>query len=279
MIDYYEVLPDVTYLLNKHFTPGRGGAKIEYITRHHLAMVGEVEAVVDRVWNTRQASAHYVVGPGGRVGQAVYDGNTAWSNANAYSNARSIAIEHSNSAGANADWPISNATLISGARLAAALCRFYKLGRPQFGKNIRDHREFGQTSCPHHLAHGGKYHKLWMDEAQRFYDLLMARKVTEMGDLIMPEDKETDMSFTAEDRRLLKELHAERKKIHDIHHELTHRFDSRYDLDRLKRGEIEPNQVYSDTLVGYVLNTDNRSEQEYQARLAAESKTEVPDNE
>lgn len=189
MLDYYEVLPDKTYLLKQHFTPGRSGAKIEYITRHHLAMIGEVEAVVDRVWNSRQASAHYVVGPKGRVGQAVNDRDTAWSNANLYSNQRSIAIEHSNSGGAAADWPISQETLISGARLAASLCLFYKLGRPVFGKNIRDHREFGQTSCPHHLANGGKYHQLWMDEAQRFYDLLAVRKVTPTGVPIMPEDK------------------------------------------------------------------------------------------
>lgn len=184
MLDYYNVLPDQTYLLKQHFTAGRGGAKPEYITRHHLAMVGEIERVVDEVWNERQASAHYVVGPKGRVGQAVYDGNTAWSNANLYSNQRSISIEHSNSGGAAADWPISQETLIAGARLAASLCLFYKLGRPVFGKNIRDHREFGQTSCPHHLANGGKYHAQWMAEAQSFYDLLAAKKVTKTGELI-----------------------------------------------------------------------------------------------
>lgn len=184
MLDYYNVLPDRTYLLKQHFTAGRGGAKPEYITRHHLAMVGEVERVVDEVWNEREASAHYVVGPKGRVGQAVNDRDTAWSNANLYSNQRSISIEHSNSGGAAADWPISQETLIAGARLAASLCLFYKLGRPVFGKNIRDHREFGQTSCPHHLANGGKYHAQWMSEAQSFYDLLAAKKVTKTGELI-----------------------------------------------------------------------------------------------
>ena len=198
MLDYYDVQPDKIHLLTKHFTPGRGGAKPEYITRHHLAMIGEVERVVDEVWNEREASAHYVVGPKGRVGQAVYDGNTAWSNANLYSNQRSISIEHSNSGGAAAEWPISQETLISGARLAASLCLFYKLGRPVFGKNIRDHREFGQTSCPHHLANGGKYHKLWMDEAQRFYDLLAARKVTPTGVLITPEDKKNEETMMSD---------------------------------------------------------------------------------
>lgn len=198
MLDYYNVLPDRTHLLKQHFNVGRGGAKPEYITRHHLAMVGEVERVVDEVWNERQASAHYVVGPGGRVGQAVYDGNTAWSNANLYSNQRSISIEHSNSGGAAADWPISQETLIAGARLAASLCLFYKLGRPVFGKNIRDHREFGQTSCPHHLANGGKYHTQWMAEAQRFYDLLAAKKVTATGEPITSADTKIEGKMMAD---------------------------------------------------------------------------------
>ena len=190
MLDYYNVLPDQTYLIKEHFTAGRGGAKPEYITRHHLAMIGEVEAVVDRVWNEREASAHYVVGPKGRVGQVVNDRDTAWSNTNLYSNQRSLSIEHSNSGGAAVDWPISQETLIAGARLAASLCLFYKLGRPVFGKNIRDHREFGQTSCPHHLANGGKYHAQWMAEAQRFYDLLAAKKVSPTGELITSEKED-----------------------------------------------------------------------------------------
>lgn len=59
-----------------------------------------------------------------------------------------------------------------------------------------------------------------------------------------------DMAFTDEDRKLLK----------DVHFQLTHKYDSRYDLDRLRRGEITEDQVYKDTMIGYVLNTDNRSE-------------------
>ena len=57
--NYYTLDPDRVYLMRQnpplHFNRGRGGAKIEFITRHHLMMIGEVEAVVDRVWNTRQA--------------------------------------------------------------------------------------------------------------------------------------------------------------------------------------------------------------------------------
>ena len=172
MKNWFTVEPDVVKLMNKHFTPGRGGAKIEYITRHHLAGILTTEQTWS-VWQTRQASAHYVVENSGRIGQLVWDRDTAWSNANAYSNNRSIAIEHSNSGGAGQDWPINDTVIREGARLAAALCWFYKLGRPQFGKNVRDHREFGQTSCPHHLANGGKYHATWMRIAQEHYDWMV----------------------------------------------------------------------------------------------------------
>lgn len=169
MKDYLNVIPDKTKIMGRHFTPGRGGRKIRHITRHHTAGVLTTEQVWD-VWQTRQASAHYIVETDGTVGQLVWDRDTAWANANLQANQESLTIEHSNSAGAGADWPISDATIIGGARLAAALCRFYQLGRPEFGKNIRDHKEWGQTSCPYHLANGGKYHQMWMGEAQRFYD-------------------------------------------------------------------------------------------------------------
>lgn len=172
MKNWFTVEPDVVKLMNKHYTPGRGGANIEYITRHHLAGILTTEQTW-QVWQTRQASAHYVVENSGRIGQLVWDRDTAWSNANAYSNARSIAIEHSNSSG-NPDWSINDTVIREGARLAAALCWFYKLGRPTFGRNIRDHREFGSTSCPHHLASGGKYHDTWMRIAGEHYDWMAA---------------------------------------------------------------------------------------------------------
>ena len=44
MKNYYTLEPDKFYPLRKHYTVGRGGAKIEFITRHHLMYIGEVEA-------------------------------------------------------------------------------------------------------------------------------------------------------------------------------------------------------------------------------------------
>lgn len=217
--DYYTLEPDRVYLQRQnpplHFTPGRGGAKIEFITRHHLMMIGEVEAVVDRVWNTRQASAHVVIGPRGRWGQAVWDRDTAWANANAWANARTIAIEHSNNTGRfggndyhDRSWNISDETIISGARVAAAYCLHEKLGRPVYGRSIRDHNEFTATGCPVHLqgprpgnawgGRAGKYHYPWMEEATAFYDLLDKRLVNPDGTPIAPKfpppSKENDMA-------------------------------------------------------------------------------------
>lgn len=214
MIDYYNVITNKTKLMQKHFTPGRGGRKIRYITRHHTAGILTTDQVWD-VWQMRAASAHYIVETNGQTGQLVWDRDTAWSNGNQQSNQESITIEHSNNGG-SPDWPISNATIIGGARLAAALCRFYGLGRPQFGKNIRDHREFYGTSCPHHLANGGKYHQQWMNEAQRFYDLLDQRLVTPLGTPIMPHDKKEEETMAADLHTVLTAMDGSKHKASDL---------------------------------------------------------------
>jgi len=197
--DYYTLEPDKIYRLGQHYTQGRAGQKVEFITRHHLMMIGEGEAVVDEVWNTRAASAHHVIGPTGRWVQTVYDRDTAWANASQWANQRTIAIEHSNNTGRAPgkddfhpdSWNISDETIISGARVAAAYCLFFKLGRPEYGTNIRDHFEFTSTGCPVHLqgpkpgnawgGNAGKYHHKWMEEAQRFYDELSAGRVNPDG--------------------------------------------------------------------------------------------------
>lgn len=174
-MDWKNVEPDVYRLINKHYTPGRGGQQIKYIVRHHNAGILTIDGCW-QVWQDRPASAHYQVENSGRIGQLVNDGDTAWHAANQLRNQQSIGIEHANSGGANEDWPISDTVIKQGARLAAALCRYYNLGRPEYGKNIKDHKETGQTSCPYHLAAGGKYHQAWMNEAQRFYDELKSGK-------------------------------------------------------------------------------------------------------
>lgn len=171
MKDWKTLQPDVVRLMNKHFTKGRGGQKIQYVVVHHNAGILSIDQIW-QVWQTRAASAHYQVESGGRIGQLVWDRDTAWHAANQLANQRSIGIEVSNSGGAAQDWPISSTAIREAARLAAAVCAYYKLGRPTSGRNVRWHREFTSTSCPYHLAPGGKYHGAFMAEAQRFYDQL-----------------------------------------------------------------------------------------------------------
>lgn len=160
---------DVVRLMNKHYTIGRSGHRIEMVVIHHNAGILSIDQIWN-VWQTRQASAHYQVESGGRIGQLVFDRDTAWHAANSNINARSIGIEVSNSGGATADWPITNIAIEETAHLTAAICRLYKLGRPKSGTNVRFHREFTSTSCPYHLAPGGKYHNTLMDRAAYWYD-------------------------------------------------------------------------------------------------------------
>ncbi|HPZ50981.1 MAG TPA: N-acetylmuramoyl-L-alanine amidase [Propionibacteriaceae bacterium] len=174
MPDYATVTADYTRLMTKHFTKGRGASKIRFITRHHNAGISTTDQTW-QTWQRREASAHYQIEVSGRVGQLVYDADTAWANGDFAANASAIAIEHSNCGGAEQDWPIADATIVAGAKWAAALCVFYKLGRPEYGKNIRDHKHFYGTGCPWHLAadhegRPGKYHARWMQVAQDHYD-------------------------------------------------------------------------------------------------------------
>ena len=169
MKDWHKLDADVVKLMNKHFTTGRSGHKIDMVVIHHNAGILSIDQIWD-VWQTRQASAHYQVESGGRIGQLVWDGNTAWHAANSNINARSIGIEVSNSAGPAQDWPITDTAIVEAGKLAAAVCHHHKLGRPVSGQNIRFHREFTSTSCPYHLAPGGKYHQRLMQAAHEHFD-------------------------------------------------------------------------------------------------------------
>ena len=69
-MDWMNVEPDVYRLINKHYTPGRGGQQIKYIVRHHNAGILTIDGCW-QVWQTREASAHYQVENSGRIGQLV----------------------------------------------------------------------------------------------------------------------------------------------------------------------------------------------------------------
>ena len=167
--------PDKYALVGSHrFTKGRS-RKIDRVVIHHNAAVNWSTERVRDLWNNeRQASAHYQVEANGTIGQIVNDSDTAWHAANADINARSIGIEHANIGGPNR-WQISDKTIEEGAHLVAAICKFYKLGRPQWGVNVFGHSQFASTSCPHQLAPGGEDHATYMKRAQYWYDQMTGK--------------------------------------------------------------------------------------------------------
>lgn len=156
---------DENLLMNTHYTPGRSGRNIDKIVIHHNA--GNL-SIADcyNLWQTREASAHYQVDANGRIGQLVWDADTAWQADNWDANITSIGIEHADIN--TSPWTISDATLDNGAHLVAAICKYYGLGRPQWGVNVFPHSRFTATVCPASLA--GTQNAAYMAKAQQWYD-------------------------------------------------------------------------------------------------------------
>ena len=164
---------DVNKLITKHFTKGRSGKSINKVIVHHNA--GKLS--IDDCWNVWQnceQSAHYQVDNDGRIGQLVWDADTAWHAGNWDANLTSIGVEHANDGGAG--WTISEKCLDSGAHLVAALCKYYKLGRPEWLRNVYPHSHFSATACPGAIY--GSQKDAYIKRAQYWYDV-MTGAVTE----------------------------------------------------------------------------------------------------
>lgn len=161
---------DIVKLMNKNFTTGRGGKEIDCVVLHHNAGVLTVDQIW-QVWQTRPASAHYQVQSDGLIGQLVWDDNTAHHAANWDINQRSVGVEVSNLAG-GPGWPIAAKALEEAAHLVGAICYVKNIGRPEPGRTVRYHREFTGTSCPLHLAPGGKYHDQFIERARHWYAVM-----------------------------------------------------------------------------------------------------------
>lgn len=165
MKDWNNIQADIDLILNKHYTPGRNGYSIEYIVVHHNAGNLTVEDCYN-IWQTREASAHYQVEGSGRIGQLVWDSDTAWHASNGIANNKSIGIEHANNN--FGPWTISDTCLEEGAHLVAALCKYYNLGRPEWLVNVYPHNYFAATACPGEIA--GSQNAKYMERAQYWYD-------------------------------------------------------------------------------------------------------------
>ena len=167
MKNWENIEADENLILTKHFTPGRVGT-INKIVLHHNAGNLTIRGCYN-VWQDREASAHYQVQSDGRIGQLVWDKDTAWHAGNFDANSTSIGIEHADCQ-AN-PWKISDACLENGAHLVAALCKYYKLGRPTWMKNVFPHNHFSSTECPASIA--GSQNAAYMKRAQEWYDAMM----------------------------------------------------------------------------------------------------------
>ena len=162
---------DINLILDKHFTGGRDGRKIDKVVLHHNGGNLSIRGCYD-VWQTREASAHYQVDANGRIGQIVWDADTAWHAGNYEANCTSIGIEHADIS--VSPWKISDATLDNGAHLTAAVCKYYGLGRPQYGRNVFFHKDFSPTECPASIA--GSQRDTYMRKAQEWYDRMTGGK-------------------------------------------------------------------------------------------------------
>lgn len=189
MKDWAKCQADVVKIMNKHFTSGRSGSKIQHIVIHYNAADGTTENLWDW-WQTRKASAHYQVESSGRIGQLVWDRDTAWHAGNWAENCRSIGIEHAN----KKDETISEACLENGAHLVAALCRLYGLGRPQWGVNVFPHKRFVSTSCPGQIY--GSQKSAYIERAQWWYDQMGGKDTGEASTVAKVSTTTSGSSYT-----------------------------------------------------------------------------------
>lgn len=166
-MDFAGLHADRNRILTKHFTPGRDGKSISSVVLHYNDGDLSIDGCYD-TWQTRQASAHYQVQSDGLIGQLVWDGNTAWHAGDWDANCRSIGIEH-----ANRGDSLTDECIESGAHLVAAICTYYKLGRPQWGVNVFPHNHFSNTDCPGPLREGTSYHDRYMARAAEWYDAMV----------------------------------------------------------------------------------------------------------
>jgi len=165
-MDWNNLIADTEDILTVHYSEGRQGHTIDKVIVHYNDGNLSVEDCY-RVWQSREASAHYQVEESGRIGQLVWDANTSWNCGKWVPNCESIGVEHAN----RPDGTISDACLDAGGHLVAAICKKYGLGRPEWLTNVFPHCYFVSTSCPGEIY--GSQRDAYIASAQRWYDSTM----------------------------------------------------------------------------------------------------------
>lgn len=115
------------------------------VTIHHNAGRLSHEGVL-KVWETRPASAHFDVDLSGDVAQYVKANEYAWACGVTLGNQQSMSIEMANS-GVGGNWPVSETTWRSAARLAGWLFARVIGERPR-SDTLVGHSYWKSTECP-----------------------------------------------------------------------------------------------------------------------------------
>ena len=180
-MDWDNLIADTEDILTVHFSSGRDGHTLDKVIVHYNDGNLSVEDCY-RVWQSREASAHYQVEESGRIGQLVYDADTSWNCGKWVPNCESIGIEHAN----RSDGTISDACLDAGAHLVAAICKKYGLGRREWLTNVFPHCYFVSTSCPGEIY--GSQKDAYISRAQSWYDSMTGTSTTTTGTTDESED-------------------------------------------------------------------------------------------
>lgn len=143
-----------TLATEEHLTTqrsSRGGRAVDHIILHHCATTNMDTVLNMMVSGSRQVSSNYVV-KDGRIAAVVPEEFRSWSVSNADWDGRSITFEIANES-AGGDWPVSDASHESVARVVADVCARY--GIPVNRDRIFGHRELYTrhdagyaTACP-----------------------------------------------------------------------------------------------------------------------------------
>ena len=136
------ILTSVQWIGCAHFSSTRYGEDWSTIVIH-ISECNSLSQIDNTFWGSREASAHYGVGPG-QIHQYVNLNDTAWAVGNWEWNKRTVSIEH---VGTTASSP-SYATLDTSAQLMAALARSKGWRHLKLGDNVGIHKWYSSTSCP-----------------------------------------------------------------------------------------------------------------------------------
>lgn len=135
----------------------RRTAAISKITIHHAAGVGTAQSITDSfIPASRKASANYVIGNDGKIGQSVLEQNRAWTSSSSWNDNQAVTIEVSNSA-RGGEWPISKAAYSALIDLCVDICQRNGIKSVNYTGTkqgvLTEHRMFAATQCPGQTIH------------------------------------------------------------------------------------------------------------------------------